>query len=228
MRKQRRENHLLMNPIEIFQLSYYTCLIRIYEPAISLPPSSTLSNELSSTGPFHRTDCIWKFFQACIDWINTQLAIPASEVNFLSSDFMSSTAFTNVSMSRLMLMDSCPDWDSAFARSKYDYADGLRRLADLYEAADQVARDNGRRRRVFDDGGSAFLKFSSKMRWISQWYLSKMHPNDQHAPTGKDASLPSYAASGDQWSNMNMGFDENIWQDLMTFNDPSIFGSFCP
>lgn len=169
-------------------------------------PSITDLDSLAGE-PFQRAEAMWKCVQAASQFFNHQLTIPVAQLTVLPVTVSGFLAFAIVTASRIMLLDSSPDWDPALARRHLDIADLLRRMSNVYEDADRVAQELGRRRRILDDNMSVFLKYSSKLRWIRQWYLSKI-PQEPEVPV---VEAPNWA--------VDYEFDESFWQELMSGYD---------
>ncbi|KAH6984751.1 hypothetical protein BKA56DRAFT_671225 [Ilyonectria sp. MPI-CAGE-AT-0026] len=192
---------------KLFWSHYYILLVRLYEPVLQMKAPTLTDLDSLAGEPFQRAEAMWKCVQAASQFFNHQLTIPVAQLTVLPVTINGFLAFAIVTASRIMLLDSSPDWDPALARRHLDIADLLRRMSNEYEDADRVAQELGRRRRILDDNMSVFLKYSSKLRWIRQWYLSKI-PQEPEVPV---VEAPNWA--------VDFEFDENFWQELMSGYD---------
>lgn len=213
----------MANIAEILHLFRCSLFLRLYEPVIAMHPGSLVISSAYSPGPLPRTDCMWRAVQASKDLLNTYLEIPPAELSFMPSTSVSLYAFGNVVTSRLLTADVSPDWDPSIARRSFDYVGYLSRISEQYEAADRLAEDNGWRRRVLDSGMVSFSKFSGKMQWILQWYISRVDPEQQGTQSATADGVDAPAAADPSWADVSF---ENTWQDLMSFHDPSLFDNF--
>lgn len=101
------------------------------------------------------------------------------------------------------------------ARKKLDFASALKGVADNFGIADQWAVENARRRRrVKEDNVSTGCHYTSRLRWIRQWYMSK---------TGQDEPqlMDAQAGDDDQMGMQNIvlpdvRMDFEFWPDLMS------------
>lgn len=76
-----------------------------------------------------------------------------------------------------------------------------------------------------EDGSSVFLKSCFKVRWIRQWYLSKIPEEEQQLlvqqpQTAVESS--SVLQSNPDWAT-NPQFDDEFWADLLTGFDMETF-----
>lgn len=188
--------------------------MRLYEPIISMKAPELSDPNTTPTEPFQRSEALWKCLQSCSDFFTCQLTISPLDLATLPFTSTAMLAFAIVTTSRLIILDAFTDWDAALARKKLDFAELMRRLGEQFEEADQVV---GRRRRLLDDGTSVYLKYSSRMRWIRQWYLSRIPAEEQPVVTTGDLD-----GTGDgedlgmgQWTDGQM--DDTFWQELMSF-----------
>ncbi|KAH7143797.1 hypothetical protein EDB81DRAFT_507255 [Dactylonectria macrodidyma] len=197
----------------IFWSHYYILLVRLYEPVLFMKAPPVSDHDSLVAEPFMRAEALWKCVQACGQFFNHHLTIPDAEHSALPVTASGFIAFGIVTVSRIMLLDSAPDWDPALARRHLDVPGLLARMADAYERADGAARGLGRRRRILDDGGSVFLKYSFKLRWVRQWFLSRIV--QQQPPL---AEAETEAAPQPDWA-VDFEFDEDFWQELMSAYD---------
>lgn len=186
-------------------------------------PLNTSDGTLSE--PLRRSEYMWKCLEAVADSFREQLAIPASQISTLPVTVNCVLAFATVTASRLLLSESPRDWDARLARRRLDFQDSLKRLSDQFEAGDQEALRLDRRRRVMEDGSSVFLKCSFKVRWIRQWYMSKI-PQEEQQQQQQQVETPSAALvqpssvvePTPDWA-VNFQFDDDFWADLMAGYD---------
>ncbi|KAM5369724.1 hypothetical protein ACJZ2D_008871 [Fusarium nematophilum] len=192
-----------------------------YPPLLPLPPTISASDSHHPSEPFQRSDLLWKCLDSVIDFFNLHLAVPADEIPSLPVTVSCILAFATVTASRLILQENGPDWDSAMAQRRLGFPDVLKRLGDQFEDADKAAKELGRRRRVMEDGSSVFLKCSFKVRWIRQWYVSRI-PQEQAQPPPPPQTMHPSAASFTEpipdWA-ADFQFDDEFWADLMSGYD---------
>lgn len=187
--------------------------MRLYEPIISMKAPSLTDPSTLPTDPFLRSEALWKCLQSSHSFFTSQLTIPPLDLTTLPFTSTAMLAFAIVTTSRLIVLDAFTDWDPAVARKKVDFADLMQRLGDQFGEADRVAGEMGRRLRVLDDGGSVYMKYSSRMRWIRQWYLSRIGVEDQPiVATGVDVQAEEGMGN---WTDGQM--DDSFWQELMSF-----------
>lgn len=137
---------------------------------------------------------------------------------------MAHVAFAIVMTTRLLLLDADADWDSTLARHSLDFADVAARVANKCEEADRVAAREGKRRRMLDDGSAALQKYSFKIRWIRQWYLSKLPQAQVEIPEGPEpvATTPARSETafggdgGVTWGDIQL--DEGFWQNILALD----------
>ena len=185
--------------------------MRLYEPVINMKAPAISDSDAFTTDPFQRSEALWKCLQSCSDFFNNLLALPTSEYStlpFLSSSFL---AFSIVTTSRLLLLESTSDLDSTIARKKLDFADFAKRMSVAFEEADRMTIQMGRRRRVLDDGSGVFLKYSFKLKWIRQWYMSRIPQEQPPLAEAQDVDMPA-----PDYPVNDVQFDENFWQELMS------------
>ncbi|EEU42974.1 uncharacterized protein NECHADRAFT_83628 [Fusarium vanettenii 77-13-4] len=211
-----------------FWAHYYTLLVRLYEPTILMRAAPLNTSEGTLAEPLQHSEYMWKCLEAVADSFKEQLAIPAAQMSTLPVTVNCVLAFATVTASRLILSENSPDWDTSLARRRLNFQDTLKGLSDHFEAADQEALRLDRRRRVMEDGSSVFLKCSFKVRWIRQWYTSKIpqeeqqqqHQQQQHVqtPCTALAQTQSVIEPTPDWA-ANFQFDDDFWADLMTGYD---------
>ena len=173
-----------------------------------------------STEPFRRTEVLWNFLYRAKDFFDAHLAL---DPDTLTASTLSSTlgaGYVVLNTARLLLGDVSADWDPALARQNLEFADILQRMAEMYEEADRAAMETGQRRRVLDDGNSTFLKYSFKIRWIRQWFLSKIPQEQQQLPTSTSIPTPPLVdPTGSALEHLdNFQPDESLWLALMSSN----------
>ncbi|KAI8662450.1 Zn(2)-C6 fungal-type domain-containing protein [Fusarium sp. Ph1] len=210
-----------------FWAHYYTLLVRLYEPTILMRAAPLNTSDGTLMEPLQHSEYMWKCLEAVADSFQEQLAIPAAQMSTLPVTVNCVLAFATVTASRLILSENSPDWDTSLARRRLNFQDTLKGLSDQFEAADQEALRLDRRRRVMEDGSSVFLKCSFKVRWIRQWYTTKIpqeeqqqHQQQQHVetPCAALAQTQSVIEPTPDWA-ANFQFDDDFWADLMTGYD---------
>ncbi|KAJ3461508.1 hypothetical protein MRS44_010061 [Fusarium solani] len=210
-----------------FWAHYYTLLVRLYEPTILMRAAPLNTSDGTLMEPLQHSEYMWKCLEAVADSFQEQLAIPAAQMSTLPVTVNCVLAFVTVTASRLILSENSPDWDTSLARRRLNFQDTLKGLSDQFEAADQEALRLDRRRRVMEDGSSVFLKCSFKVRWIRQWYTTKIpqeeqqqHQQQQHVetPCAALAQTQSVIEPTPDWA-ANFQFDDDFWADLMTGYD---------
>lgn len=124
---------------------------------------------------FKRTQAMWSCLQSTKGFFDTFLA---TSVPYFSIPFAitSEVAFVLVTLSRLLLLDNVPDWDIALARSNVDLAAIASRLAERFDAEHALYLQTGRKELVDAQGKLVLKVIAEKLRWIRQWYLSKLPP----------------------------------------------------
>ncbi|KAF7560936.1 hypothetical protein G7046_g3209 [Stylonectria norvegica] len=199
-----------------FMAYYHVFRMRLYEPVLLTRPSPITDPNTLSAEPFHRYEALWNCLQACSDYLTNQLSISPAVIPTLPFTNSALLGFSVVTTTRLLLLESSPDWDSALARKKLDFAHIMKTMSEQFEETDRVAKDLNMRRRALDDGSAAFLKYSFKMRWISQWYLARQPPDQQQNQQSMAQQSVEAFPSTDfaQWGDFQ--FDESFWQELMS------------
>lgn len=124
------------------------------------------------------------------------------------------------------ICDPTADWDPTIARREIDFHDILKKSGEQLDEADKIARAQGWKRRVYDDGPTiAFEKFASKLSWIADWYLKRISPVQ-----ADDETVGEQMSVADDPSGVRDGFVdkafESAWIDLMSFQDAGLFESF--
>lgn len=214
------DSHPVTDDVEILRMFKCSLLLRLYEPVFAMQPGSIAGPGGYSPGPVQRTDCIWEAIRTSTEFFDTYLDTTPAELSFLPSTFISLHAFSNIATSRILTADASPDWDPATARRTIDYVGYLTRISEQYRVAEQLAQKNGWKRRVMDSEIPAFTKFSNKLQWIAQWYIGRIDPEQQLVNDSEDGQAGTDHTC---WEDETF---ENVWQDLMSFQDPGAFGHF--
>ncbi|KAF5967046.1 cercosporin resistance protein [Fusarium bulbicola] len=224
------ENYFKLQPeivkqIPGFRAHYNAILVRLYEPILTMKPSSLLSTDTSPTEPFLRTEYLWKCLEATQNTLENHVTLAPEKISILPVTVSCVLAFVTVTASRLIMAENSTDWDPKTARRRLQFQDILQRLSDQFAQADEEAQRLNRRRRVMEDGSSAFLKSCFKVRWIRQWYLSKIPEEEQQLlvqqPQTAVESSSALQISPD-WAT-NIQFDDQFWADLLTGLDMEAF-----
>ncbi|KAM0247379.1 hypothetical protein ACHAQJ_009865 [Trichoderma viride] len=203
----------------IFKAFYQVTLMRLAEPAIPVQPSVSVEMGSLHPEPLQRFDTIWKCLLAAVDFFDVLFAIHPNELPGLPASVTGLLAFAIVTSSRLLLLDASIDWQPVMARRKLDFADIMKRLSDRFENADTWAKEAGRRRRLLDGGDAQFCRLSFKLRWIRQWYLSRI-PQEQ--PSMAETQPPSDLIQDTDtvfWQEYE--FEDALWPDFMTMYNPN-------
>lgn len=194
--------------------------MRLYEPVLSMRAPYVSDADTFSAEPFQRSEALWKCLEISTDYFEAQLSIPGEEIPFLPFTSTGILAFAIITTSRLMLLESSNDWESDFARRKFDFGDVMKRMSKQFEEGEKHSEALGRRQRLLDDGTSVFYKYVFKLRWIRQWYLARV-PQTQAPPT--DLQPFSMPEPGEGLGEMvDFNFDEQFWQELMSVHDPNL------
>lgn len=194
--------------------------MRLYEPVIAMRAPLVSDVDNFSAEPFQRSEALWKGLQAAIDFFDSQLLVPTSELPYMPFTSTGVFAFVIVTTSRLVLLDSSNDWQSAIARKRLDFADIMARLANKFEEGDKYAEAHDRRQRVLDDGTNVFYKYAFKMRWVRKWYLSRV-PQDQESLRETEAF--NTAVSDGEFNQIeDFLYDDGFWNDLISIHDPTL------
>ncbi|KAF5261659.1 hypothetical protein FOXYS1_7640 [Fusarium oxysporum] len=224
------ENYFKLQPeivkqIPGFRAHYNSILVRLYEPILIMKPSSLLSPDTPLTEPFLRSEYLWKCLEAVQNTLENHVTLPPEKISILPVTVSCVLAFVTVTASRLIMAENSTDWDVKAARRRLQFQDILQRLSDQFAQADEEAQRLNRRRRVMEDGSSVFLKSCFKVRWIRQWYLSKIPEEEQQLlvqqpQTAVESS--SVLQSNPDWAT-NLQFDDEFWADLLTGFDMEAF-----
>jgi hypothetical protein len=217
-----------ISPKDLFKAYYHVTLMRFAEPAIPIPSAADLAT--LNPEPLQRFDTLWKCLLSAIDFFDTLLSFHPNQLPGLPTSVTGLLAFAIVTTSRLLLLEPSIGWQPAMARKKLDFADVAKRLGDRFEEADVWAKEAGRRRRLLEAGGAQFCRFSFKLRWIRQWYLSRVPQEEQQqqqqpAATAAEAQLPGGSGEALQdldgvfWDELELG--DALWPDFMTLYHPS-------
>lgn len=185
-----------------------------------MKPAGFLTTDAPLNEPFIRAEYIWKCLEAVRSAIEHHTTVPASIYSILPCTVICVLAFVTVTASRLIFAETSSDWDVKAARLRLQFQNVLQKLSDQFAQADQEAARLNRRRRVMEDGSSVFLKSSFKVRWIRQWYLSKIPQDEQREIEQAQAALePSTVLqSNPNWA-ADFQFDDEFWADLMAGYD---------
>jgi hypothetical protein len=204
-------------------------MLRLYEPVINMRSPHASETESFSDEPLRRTEALWSALKAARDFFDAHLAIDPPALMHLPFTATAHIAFATVTTARLLLLGASTDWDPAAARRSFDFAEVVQRMADAYEASDHAAVEVGRRRRILDDGSSALLKYAFKVRWIRQWFLSRLQAEQPLPAEGTVAGVSAGALTGetvaaedpisglDAWGDYQ--FDETIWQTILALDE---------
>ncbi|KAM0211275.1 hypothetical protein ACHAQD_010333 [Fusarium lateritium] len=205
-----------------FRSHYNSLLVRLYEPILAMKPSSLSTSDAPLSEPFQRAECLWKCLESICDALEVHAALPADQISILPVTVSCVLAFVTVTASRIVLGETTPDWDVKSARRRLQFQNVLQKLSDQFAQADEEAQRLNRRRRVMEDGSSVFLKSSFKVRWIRQWYLSKV-PQEEQLEQQQTAMEPSSVLqSNPDWA-ADFQFDDEFWADLMAGCDIELF-----
>ncbi|KAF4998285.1 hypothetical protein FGRMN_3334 [Fusarium graminum] len=200
-----------------FKVHYHSLLVRLYEPILAMRPASLSTPETPLSEPFQRSEYLWKCLESICDALEYYSALPAAQFSILPVTVSCVLAFVTVTASRTVLGETSSDWDVKSARRRLQFQTILEKLSDQFAQADEEAQRLNRRRRVMEDGSSVFLKSSFKVRWIRQWYLSKIPQEEQQEP--QTAMEPTTVLqSNPNWA-ANFQFDDEFWADLMAGYD---------
>jgi hypothetical protein len=203
-----------------FKAHYDSLIVRLYEPVLTMKLPSLLTTDAPLNEPFLRAEYIWKCLEAVRSGLEHHTTVPASIYSILPCTVTCVLAFATVTASRLIFAESSSDWDVKAARLRLQFQNVLQKLSDQFAQADEEAVKLNRRRRVMEDGSSVFLKSSFKIRWIRQWYLSKIPQDEQREIEQAQAALePSTVLhSNPNWA-ADFQFDDDFWADLMAGYD---------
>ncbi|KAM0340896.1 hypothetical protein ACHAPU_010313 [Fusarium lateritium] len=200
-----------------FKVHYHSLLVRLYEPILAMRPASLATPDTPLFEPFQRSEYLWKCLESICDALEYYSALPAAQFSILPVTVSCVLAFVTVTASRTVLGETTSDWDVKSARRRLQFHKILEKLSDQFAQADEEAQRLNRRRRVMEDGSSVFLKSSFKVRWIRQWYLSKIPQEEQQEP--QIAMEPSSVLQSNPNWTANFQFDDEFWADLMAGYD---------
>jgi hypothetical protein len=186
-----------------------------------MKPSSLSTSDTPLSEPFRRAEYLWKCLESICDALELHVALPADQISILPVTVSCVLAFVTVTASRLVLGETTPDWDVKSARQRLQFQNVLQRLSDQFAQADEEAQRLNRRRRIMEDGSSVFLKSSFKVRWLRQWYLSKV-PQEEQLQQQTAMEPSSVLQSNPDWA-ANFQFDDEFWADLMAGCDIELF-----
>ncbi|UKZ56835.1 hypothetical protein TrVGV298_010679 [Trichoderma virens] len=203
----------------IFKAYYQVTLMRLAEPAIPTQFTTPVEMGTLNPEPLQRFDTLWKSLLAAVDFFETLCSFHPNELPGLPTSVTGLLAFAIVTSSRLLLLDPSIDWQPTMARRKLDFADTMKRLSDRFEDADTWAKEAGRRRRLLDGGGAQFCRLSFKLRWIRQWYLSRIPQEQQVMAEAQPPGDPLPDPDAVFWQEYE--FEDALWPDFMTMCNPS-------
>ncbi|KAF4423679.1 hypothetical protein F53441_14267 [Fusarium austroafricanum] len=220
------ENFVKLQPDSVkqipgFKAHYYSLIVRLYEPILIMKPPSLLSSDNLLSEPFQRSEYLWKCLESVHDALEHYASIPADKLSILPVTVSCVLAFVTVTASRLIMAENSPDWDVKRARRRLQFQDILQRVSDQFQNADEEAQRLNRRRRVMEDGSSVFLKSCFKVKWIRQWYLSKI-PQEEVEQPQTEIEPSNMLQNNPDWAN-GLQFDDEYWADLLTGFDMEAF-----
>jgi hypothetical protein len=203
--------------IVLFWANYYGVLIRLYEPAIHMRPSSRSQEIREST---LRTEALSSCLQAAKDFFAAYASVALDRLGHVPLVGTAYLAFAIVTSSRLMLLDDS-DWDMNLAPLNFDFAGACKSLGDRFEQGDHLALASGRRRR-FDNcvDVSVLAAYSVKIRWIREWYMAKVAAG-KRSDGGKQSisfqigGSASQAMQLDESALLPIELDEAFWSALL-------------
>ncbi|RFU77345.1 hypothetical protein TARUN_4897 [Trichoderma arundinaceum] len=208
---------------DIFKAYYQVTLIRLAEPAIPVQSPTLVEVGTLHPEPLQRFETLWKCLLAAVDFFDIMFSIHPNELPGLPASMTGLMSFATVTSSRLLLLEPSIDWQPAMARKKLDFADVLKRLSDRFEDADAWAKEAGRRRRLLDGGGAQFCRLSFKLRWIRQWYLSRMPQEQPSMAETQPPSEPLPESDVVFWQEYE--FEDALWPDFMTMCNPNFIAA---
>ncbi|KAF4345015.1 cercosporin resistance [Fusarium beomiforme] len=223
------ENYYKLQPESVkqipgFRAHYNSIIVRLYEPVLVMKPSSLISPDTPLSEPFLRTEYLWKCLEAIRNTLENHTTLPPEKISILPVTVSCVLAFVTVTASRLIMAENSTDWDVKAARRRLQFQDILQRLSDQFAQADEEAQRLNRRRRVMEDGSSVFLKSCFKVRWIRQWYLSKIPQEELQLIEQPQTTVEQSNAlqNNPDWAT-NLQFDDDFWADLLTGFDMEAF-----
>lgn len=201
--------------------------MRLYEPALVMktPPLSDSDSLISE--PFLRADALGNCLESSRESFAALISIPSVQLSQLPLTGTALLAFTIVTSCRLMFLDTLPDWQPEVARKRLDLGAALRGMADNFAVADRWAVEKNRKRRLKEDCDSRGCHYTSRLRWIRQWYLSKTGGQDVQPQSEENEEEQSQVPlENAAWPDVRLDFE--FWPDLMSMSDlgmPSFPGS---
>ncbi|KAK3353399.1 hypothetical protein B0T25DRAFT_209795 [Lasiosphaeria hispida] len=199
-----------------FEVCYHGLLLKLYEPATYMQPSSASS---SFTEASWRTEALWSCLESAKAFFDAFSSIPAEELPYLPSPVFSHLSFAIVATSALFFLGDS-DWDQAVVRRTIDFPNLVQRLSDRFDQADRVAAADGwkRKNKLVDDARPVMAMYRDKLRWIASWFLSKRGGTDEPQPPGADANAMDLDPAG---FFAPADFDGDWWQALLGDRDDS-------
>lgn len=173
--------------LELFLLHYHALVLRLYDPLLTTPGLNRAA-----------TVSLCRMFPAANNFFNTHAALSSSQLAARPFTQSALLAFYIVSVSNLVLYEA-PGWDSGIARQHVDFAHHTAQLAEQFDAVDEFARAN-RRKRHMKGCSSLYREYGHKFRWMNQWYLGRI--TDKPPEETVEPEI--------QW-------DDKFWEDLMFF-----------
>ncbi|OAQ66003.1 fungal transcriptional regulatory protein [Pochonia chlamydosporia 170] len=172
---------------KIFSSCYRVLIMRLYEPALVMktPPLSDSDSLISE--PFLRADALGNCLESSRESFAALLSIPSVQLSQLPLTGTALLAFTIVTSCRLMFLDTLPDWQPEVARKRLDLGAALGGVADNFAVADRWAVEKNRKRRLKEDCDNRGCHYTSRLRWIRQWYLSKTGGQDVQPQSEENA-----------------------------------------
>lgn len=210
-------------------------MLRLYEPIVSMKPGLLARPDGHAGGCYKRTGYLWQCIQLSSDLFNTVTSIPPEKFSSLPCSVWALCSFDIVVVSRVLIVDSTPDWDPEVARRAFDFPEMLRRISDKFSSADTVCIKHGWKRPAKDSGIIIFPKFAMRTQWIASWYISAISASsapkhtDEIPTAGPAPTLAGAEARGLPmavgWGREDAAFEDS-WQNLMSFQDSALLGNF--
>ncbi|KAK0636633.1 hypothetical protein B0T17DRAFT_86157 [Bombardia bombarda] len=194
-----------------FDVCYRGLLVRLYEPAIYIRPSSASNNFAEGT---RRSEVLWSCLDAAKIFFEAYCTIPLHELPYLSFSTFSHFSFTLVTATRLLFLNDS-DWNRQLAFRTFDFPRLTQHLAASYDQADRLAAAGEwrQKRKYIDDARSVMALHRDKLTWMSSWCVSQLgsteEPQDQQIP---DVDIGEFSAV-QILSPSN--FDGEWWQDVL-------------
>jgi len=194
-----------------------------------------------------RTEALWHCLQSLNDFFKSLLSIPLETLSMMPFVLTTFVSFSLVTASRLLFLDDA-DWNVRQARRNLDFIGFTADMADRFAAAEQSEASqsinearNRRKRKFVNDTQSMAGMYRDKIRWIRQWYMSKLPAEDvplqhqhQHQQGPRDAAVllqPMHSGDGGFMdidggdSALGPGdaadFDAVFWQALLNMDLPA-------